>query len=144
NAYNTTVSDLSAGANEFTWTISDASGVCLPTSDEVSINYTDLTIADAGEDQTVCDVTATLSGNIVKPGEAGTWSSTNASVSFGNINDPNTTVNGLTAGAANTLTWTVSDNNGVCADNSDEVIITVDEITLADAGADQDICIDNA
>src|SRR5690606_30803554 len=48
--YNTIVSGLSEGVNEFTWTITDASGVCPPTSDVVAINFTDLTIADAGAD----------------------------------------------------------------------------------------------
>src|SRR5690606_33102936 len=121
----------------------DASGVCFPSSDVVAINFTDLTIADAGEDQTVCVDEATLSGNTLNAGETGTWSSTNPAVVFANINSPTTTVSGLAIGA-NILTWTVSDDNGICASNSDEVIITVDEITIADAGVDQDICIDNA
>src|SRR5690606_24609639 len=138
----TTVSGLSEGVNEFTWTITDASGVCPPTSDIVAINFTDLTIADAGDDQTICLDNATLAGNTLKAGETGTWSSTNPAIIFADVNSPTTTLSGLAVGA-NTLTWTVTDNNGVCTSNSDEVIITVDEITVANAGPDQDICIDN-
>src|SRR5690606_14300071 len=115
--YNTTVSGLSEGINEFTWTITDASGVCPPTSDVVAINFTDLTIADAGEDQTICLDNATLSGNTLKAGETGIWSSTNPAVVFADVNSPTTTVSGLVIGA-NTLTWTVTDNNGVCTSNS--------------------------
>src|SRR5690606_40477 len=63
--------------------------------------------------------------------------------SFANANLPGTAVTGLTVGT-NTFVWTISDNNGICSPNSDTVSIIVEEITVANAGADQNVCVDNA
>ncbi len=79
------------------------------------------TTAVAGPDQNLCANSATLAANSPVTG-TGTWSVVNGSGTFTNANDPNTTVNGLSAGT-NTFRWTLL--NGACSDSQDDVVINV-------------------
>ena len=136
NSPNTTVSNLSAGANIFRWTISN--GTCPITSDEVTITSDELpTTANAGVDQTVCGATVTLNANTAITG-TGTWTVLSGTGVLTNPNDPLTTISNLSAGA-NIFRWTIS--NGTCTSTSDEVTITSDELpTSSIAGTNQTIC----
>ncbi|MEA3426893.1 MAG: gliding motility-associated C-terminal domain-containing protein, partial [Bacteroidota bacterium] len=100
-------------------------------SNTVTINVVQaVTPANAGTDQQLCNVTsATLNGNTPSSG-TGTWSfvSGPSAVSFTNPNDPNTTINGLTAGTYQ-LAWTISNN--ICSASQDVVQITVYPPTVA-------------
>ena len=82
--------------------------------------------ANAGPDQSVCISTATLAANAPTVG-TGTWSvvTSNCGITvanLGNVNTPNTTLNGLTAGCSVTLRWTIT--SGTCTPSFDDVIIT--------------------
>jgi gliding motility-associated-like protein len=101
-------------------------------SNTVTINVVQaVTIADAGSDQQLCNVTAaTLAANTPTSG-TGTWTATGtnpSAVTFTNPNDPATNINGLTAGTF-TFFWTIS--NAVCSESKDSVQIIVYPPTLA-------------
>jgi len=139
SAPNTTVSSLVAGTYVFQWTISN--GTCPSTHDEVTITVTDIpTVATAGPDQLLCNVTsATLAGNTATSG-TGVWTlvSSSPGVTISNPGQPNSQVTGLTTGV-HIFQWEIG--NGVCPSTHDQVQITVYEpATVADAGPDQTIC----
>jgi gliding motility-associated-like protein len=134
NAPNATVSGLaSAGNYSFVWTITN--GTCI-SRDTVVITLNQNVVANAGIDQTLCNVnTATLNGNAAAPG-VGTWTTT-SSASIVSPSSPNSVVNGLTTGTY-TFVWTIV--NGACT-TSDTVLITIDSLITANAGVDQSVCV---
>ncbi len=91
----------------------------------------EVTPADAGSDQLLCNVTAaTLNGNTPVSG-TGVWtllSGAPSAVSFTNAADPNSTVNGLTFGTYR-FVWTIS--NALCASSTDTVEIRIIPPTTA-------------
>ncbi|MFT7085816.1 MAG: gliding motility-associated-like protein [Vicingaceae bacterium] len=94
------------------------------------------TVANAGEDQSICDIDlAVLSANSPING-SGTWSVLSGSGSFNNLNNPNTTVTGITQGL-NQYTWSIV--NGVCPIGVDTVIVSKANNPIVDAGPDQTI-----
>ncbi|MCP4365317.1 MAG: hypothetical protein GY800_08485, partial [Planctomycetes bacterium] len=135
--FDTDVTVLGAGTNTLRWTITQ--GGCT-SSDDVDIVNNVPTTADAGPDQSVCNIaTATLAGNNPVIG-VGQWSVVSGTATF---TDPllfNTDVTSLGSGA-NVLKWTVTH---LSCNNSDEVTITNNTPTTADAGSDQTLCADNA
>ncbi len=112
-------------------------------SNTVSINVMQaVTIANAGIDQQLCNVSSvTLAANTPSSG-TGKWTalpSNPTSVSFTNNADPNTTVNGLTTGTYQFI-WTIS--NALCADSKDTVQITVYPPTIPGSlSADAFVCV---
>ncbi|MBS1927538.1 MAG: PKD domain-containing protein [Chitinophagaceae bacterium] len=136
---NTTVSSLITGTYVFRWTISN--GICAASQDDVSITVTATpTIANAGPDQSLCNVNAiTLAGNTASTG-TGTWSliSGPPGASISSPNQANSQVTGLTFGTY-ILKWEIA--NGVCPSTQDNVQINIYEpATVADAGPNQIIC----
>ncbi|MGQ1946253.1 PKD domain-containing protein [Geofilum sp. OHC36d9] len=130
-----TITDLRRGENVFRWTVSN--GDCFD-YDDVMITNGEVTEADAGPDQKVCDATARLEGN--DPDVAlGQWSVVLGAATFENINDPETRVYNLAAGE-NTLRWTISYSS---SSSFDDVIITNNQPDQARAGYDDAICADN-
>ena len=113
---------LTAGTYSFKWTISNGS-VCTPSEDEINVEILALpTIADAGNDQFLCDVAnTTLEGNTATIG-TGTWTfvSDGTGATITDVNNSQTTVTNLPVGT-HRLRWTIS--NG-CSDYFDEVNIT--------------------
>jgi gliding motility-associated-like protein len=84
-----------------------------------------VTIAQAGTDQTLCNVTnAQLSGNSPVSG-AGVWTMVSgpSAVTIANVGDAGTMVSGLVAGSY-VFRWTIT--NAACSASSDEVTIKVD------------------
>ncbi|MDX2302653.1 MAG: PKD domain-containing protein [Microscillaceae bacterium] len=139
NSPNTTVSNLSSGTNTFVWTI--ANGTCQPSVSSVNINrQIEPSTAIAGSPQTVCANTTTLNANTPQSG-VGTWSVVSGSGNFVDVNDPRTSLSGLSVGD-NVFRWTIS--NGVCPTSSATVTITRNqEPTVANAGSNQNICSPN-
>ncbi|MCW3461912.1 DUF7927 domain-containing protein [Chitinophaga nivalis] len=136
---NTSVSGLVPGTYNFVWSISN--GGCTTTTDTVQIRI-DIppSIAQAGPDQQLCNVTSTtLAGNTPVSGKGG-WrqaSGPNAAV-FADTTLPNTGVSGLAAGTY-TFIWTI--RNGGCTPSADTVLVTVSPTsTQANAGPDQELC----
>jgi len=114
------------GSYQFAWTISANNG-CPSSSSIVTITRNDPpTIANAGNNQTVCGSTAILTGNIPIIG-TGTWSFVSGPPPL-----PNLSVNNTTATVSNMLTpgvyvfrWTIS--NPPCTPSSSDVSITVNQ-----------------
>ncbi|MBP6312502.1 MAG: gliding motility-associated C-terminal domain-containing protein [Flavobacteriales bacterium] len=145
NSQNTAVTGLPVGVHTFRWTVSNGPCANSLTTDDVQIFVYDENnpIADAGPDQDLCTPTTstTLVGSPLIFPASGEWTVSGGTGVFGDANDPNTTVTGLTVGE-NIFTWTVS--NGPCANGT-----TTDDVSIflydqnnpaADAGADQELC----
>lgn len=133
--FNTSVSGLGAGSNQFIWTISN--GTCPATKDTVTIVRVVAQSAFAGLDQSVCGGNGTLSATPASSG-TGVWTLVSGSGNLANPQDPASTVSNLGTGA-NTFRWTIT--NAPCPVASDDVVITnLGNATLAQAGTDQTIC----
>lgn len=130
----TTVSGLSAaGSYNFIWTITN--GACV-SRDTIRITVNANIAANAGADQSVCNVTtATLNGNSAAPG-SGLWTSTTGGTITSNTN-PASGVTGLVLGT-NTFVWTIT--NGTCI-TTDTVNIIVSSLVVSSAGPDQQLCL---
>jgi len=131
NLATTGVSVIPAGENTYTWSI--VNGTCTSTDDVIITNNT-VTTADAGSNVEICTDAVTLAGNTATSG-TGTWTGT------GTIADDNLATTGVSAipAGATTYTWTIV--NGTCT-STDDVIITNNTVTTADAGSDVEICTD--
>ncbi|MFN7930654.1 MAG: choice-of-anchor Q domain-containing protein [Blastocatellia bacterium] len=105
------------------WTISNSP--CTASADDVVITLTsNPTTANAGVDQTLCNVTSvTMAGNAVNTG-TGTWTQVNGpnTATITSPNLPTTTMTGLVAGVY-TFQWTIA--NAPCTASSDQVTITI-------------------
>ncbi|PWA08906.1 DUF7507 domain-containing protein, partial [Flavobacterium laiguense] len=131
------VTALGYGANVFRWTISN--GPCTASTDEVTITrYQTPTTANAGTNQSQCEVTtATLSGNTPTMG-TGNWTLVSGAGAITTPTSPTTEVTALGYGA-NVFRWTIS--NGTCTASTDEMTITRYQTpTTANAGPDQNKC----
>ncbi len=132
--YNTTVTSLGYGENRFRWTITNNS--CISTDDVLITNYMSIE-TDAGPDQTICSGETFLEGNAPAIGY-GEWSVIQGSATFADPSNPLTEVTKLASGD-NILRWSVWQNGWT----SDEVVITNDSPTEANAGLDQTLCVDS-
>lgn len=147
---NTIINGLVAGTYTFRWTITAKSiFLCNGTQDDVTVVVTPA--ANAGADQTFCDVTSIqLKGN---ENSKGTWTLTSTS---GNINDVVITqspsdnyVANATVIPGNTYVFTYTTNTvtnpdgSTCPGSSDSVNVDIFSGASIDpnAGADQTLCI---
>src|SRR5699024_11191379 len=78
----------------------------------------------------------------VQADEVGTWTVISGSGDFQDANDPETLVENLGVGV-NEFAWTITDASNTCAATTDMVRIEViGNLTVADAGENQDVCVD--
>jgi gliding motility-associated-like protein len=129
---------LGAGQNILVWTISSGT-TCAASTASVTITR-DLPPdpSFAGNNETVCGVTSTISANNPTTG-LGTWITVSGLVTISNSLNYNTTVSGLLEGD-NFLIWQIT--NGVCAPTSDTIKIISNILPIANAGADMQVCRD--
>ncbi|MBK9453154.1 MAG: hypothetical protein IPN95_27900 [Bacteroidetes bacterium] len=106
------------------WTITNSP--CAPTFDDVQITLTPSpTIANAGPDQNICGITATLAANSPTVG-TGSWSIVSgAGGSVATPTSPTSTFTGV-AGQVYVLRWTIT--NSPCPTSFDDVQISTDLI----------------
>ncbi len=139
----TTVTALGVGVNIFEWTVDNGPCGAGITTDQVSITLFDLNAppAAAGPDQSFCTPTdnAVMAANLPLAPAVGSWSVSQGTANFADVNDPATAVSGLGVGE-NIFTW--SFNNGVCGFTADEVSLFIFDAgnPPASAGADQAYC----
>ncbi|MFT3737702.1 MAG: PKD domain-containing protein [Breznakibacter sp.] len=133
-SHNATVTGLQQGANIFRWTVTHLG---CTSEDEVTITNGEVTDANAGLDQEVCEFEATLHANNAGVG-VGEWSIVKGFGRFDNNHDPRTTVRDLGVGE-NIFRWTIYYTND---SSSDEVIVFNNTPTTANAGPDRTICSD--
>lgn len=135
NAQNPTVTGLGIGLNQFIWSISSPG--CGTSGDTVKIfRYQNPTQAQAGIDQQICGNQTTMAANPITVG-TGVWSNVSGAGTIVNPTSPTTLITNLGTGQ-NVFRWTST--NGTCPSSSDEVLISVQPITIATAGPDQTIC----
>jgi len=142
--YEPTLAELLSGSITLTLT-STGNGDCLPVSDDITVNFTDAPIVNAGVDANICSNNADISLNGSLIGATfGIWSGGGGSFS------PNTTTLNATytptpaeiSSGSITLTLTSLDN-GTCNAVSDDVTYTFTPSPTANAGVDQDACENN-
>ena len=122
-----TASALPVGVTRFIWEVSN--GVCAKSTDTVFVTRVpDLTAANAGADQTICEGSpVTLVGSTPQAGETVLWENLDNEGTFSSTNTASTDVTGLMVTA--NYRYTVS--NGVCSNSSDEVKVTVQQPATA-------------
>ncbi|MTI20901.1 gliding motility-associated C-terminal domain-containing protein [Fulvivirga sp. RKSG066] len=134
----TNVNGVGFGDAVLKWTAT--TGVC-QTEDEVIISVAPpASLADAGDNQKLCDQTSTTMSATEPANGSGTWSLAAGSATIVDINDSQTEVTDIPLdGSTVILTWTVS--SGVCSSNSDNVEITAQQSPPdIDVGAGQELC----
>jgi gliding motility-associated-like protein len=136
------ITGLTIGLNILEWSIS--SGTCGVSSSTMSIQLDAApTSPSVSVSQTICAVnpTATISGNVPTVG-TGSWSLVSGSGTITSPTSATTTLNNLGVGV-NVFEWVIT--NGVCVAPIATVAITVDPATtIANAGANQTICINSS
>src|SRR5690606_25344453 len=119
------------------WTITSSCGA---TQDDVAIIFEEApSVANAGTDFPPSCGPVNLAGNTPLVG-TGEWTIVSGSGGvLSNPSDPNSVFQG-TGGTTYILEWTIS--NGSCTPSSDQVEVTFDgnTPTIANAGADQNVC----
>jgi type IV secretory pathway TrbL component len=101
-------------------------------------------VANAGADQTVCASlpNVTLAGSVSGAASSGTWS-TSGTGTFDNANSMTAvytpSVEDIAAGTV-TLTLTTNNPSGSCPAVSDNMVVTINGVAVANAGADQTVC----
>ncbi len=133
NSPNTGVTGLTVGANVFTWTVTN--GVCSSVTSNVTVTVEAPSQANAGSDQSLCNVTSASLNAGLSVG-TGVWT-TSSGATITTPSSPTSGVTGLSVGA-NTFTWTVT--NGTCAAATATTTITVSAPGTTSAGPDQGIC----
>lgn len=136
----TTVSNLTQteGVYVFSWTVSNGA-LCPSNTDTVQITVTaDLTVPDAGPDQTICQSgSATLAANVITVG-TGQWSRTSGPA--GIFSDASSPTSAFTPSASGTyvLRWTATN---LSCQFFDEMTLTVNPLpSISNAGAPISIC----
>ncbi|MEN8121876.1 MAG: T9SS type A sorting domain-containing protein [Bacteroidota bacterium] len=119
-AYNSIVTEIGSGENEFQWTI--VNGNCV-NSDIIKLTN-NFVLAVAGEDQLVYTDSAFLSANVPNNGE-GEWIILEGDGIIENNLNNETLVFGFSAGI-NKFNWIIT--NGNCSDQ-DELVVTYDKKT---------------
>jgi len=137
--YNTAVTNLEEGVNEFVWQIQNQA--CPASTDTVFItNYMEPSLADAGSNERVCGNSFVLNGNSPDSG-IGFWT-TSGSAIISDATSDNTVATNLSEGV-NIFTWTIS--SGVCLPQEDIILIMSDEdVGTAITGSDKITCEDES
>ena len=141
--YTPTVAEINSGTVTLTLTTNDPAGPCNAVSDQVVIFFDDAATVNAGPDKSVCAnaPSVTLGGSIGGSADNATWSG-----GSGTYNPNNATLNAVYTPSATeitngsvTLTLTTNDPIGLCGPVSDQMIITINPLPVANAGTDRSI-----
>ena len=128
--YTPTAAEIAGGSLTLTLTTDDPAGPCIALSDDVTFTFESPASADANVDGVVCsDAAYTLNGSFAGTASSASWAS-NGTGSFDDVNLLSATytpsAGDLAAGFV-TLTLTTDDPVGVCAPESDDMILTINE-----------------
>jgi gliding motility-associated-like protein len=140
NQGNATVTNLIEGDYTFIWSITNGLG-CNINTDTVNIYVYDQPVSNAGADTSLCNTyIMDMRANIPAGSATGVWSYLTPAPSnpvFANSSDPFTNISGLIEGNY-TFIWTVS--NGSCTPVTSPITVSVYDLPVANAGADQNLC----
>jgi len=119
-------------------------GDCDAVSDTMRVNIYPAGVADAGPDQTVCanNANVQLNGSVSGGAVDGVW----ATSGTGTFSPDNTELDAIYIPSANdiaagTVTLTLEANS--CNFAVDDMVVTITPAPVADAGDDQEVCINN-
>lgn len=130
---NSNVTSNGYGLKGLIWT---EDNVACADKDTVWINFLEAPIAQAGNNQTVCDTLTQL--NASPSVGTGSWFSNNPNISFSNPQDQASTVS-INAGAYGTYEVVWYESNEMCSD-ADTVTINFLEQPVAQAGNNDTVC----
>jgi hypothetical protein len=142
--YTPSGAEIAAGSVTFSLVTNDPAGPCPAMSDAITITINPAATVSAGADQRVCASSprVQLAGTVGGGASSGTWSG-----GAGNFNptasSPTATYTPTAAEIAAggvTLTLTTNDPAGPCPALNDQMRITIDPITIVNAGPDQTVC----
>jgi len=142
--YSPTAIEIASGSLKLYLTTS-GNGTCNSEVDSLTITFTPAPIANAGEDQTVCanDVDVNLNGNVIGA-TGGQWTGGNGTYNPSAI-VPNPlytpSADEISAGLV-TLTFSTT-GNGNCNPESDDILITITDAPVVNAGNDLEYCSNN-
>lgn len=131
------------GTVTLTLTTNDPDGPCSAVSDTRTIQVNPAPGVNAGADQEICaGSTVTLNGNITSPASSASWSGGGGSFDPGpsDLHAIYTPSSAEVLAGTVTLTLTTDDPDGPCGAVSDQVVITIRPLAVAQAGPDQPIC----
>lgn len=134
------ITNLGIGSNKFIWTITN--GTCPPRRDTTEIFIFAQPLAQAGDSQVVCAVSAQLNANNplqIQATAQGSWTQV-AGPSTSIFTNPtlfNTSVNNLISGVY-IFRWKIT--NGNCSTDSSDVKIYISQPPLATVPADFSVC----
>lgn len=144
--YSPSATDISTGSVVLVMT-STGNGSCNAVSDTMVVIITPPPAAFAGNDTSMCaNSTLQLAGIITGGIGTGAWTSSGTGVFSPSGNDLNAV---YTPSSADTLSGSVtltltSTNNGGCIAASDDILVTITDAPVANAGTDQTVCANNA
>ncbi|MFN8238178.1 MAG: gliding motility-associated C-terminal domain-containing protein [Chitinophagales bacterium] len=140
NTPNATMINAVTGVYTLKWTVSN--GTCSSSDIKRIDNYAPPTISNAGRDQTVCFGKTVLQANTPLNG-IGKWVQVSGpkNLTIASVNNPVTEVSGLDMDGTYQLVWTII-NGAVCPASRDTVQLIVSALspTVSNAGADQNLC----
>ena len=133
NSATSTITGVPVGSSAtLRWTVTN--GICTSSDNVILTNA--MTTANAGSDIIQCGTgTFTMAANNPSVG-TGVWTVVSGTASILSTSY-NTTITGVPSGTNATLRWTVT--NGSCS-SSDDIILTHNAITIANAGVDKNQC----
>ncbi|KAF2326440.1 PKD domain-containing protein [Flavobacterium ginsenosidimutans] len=142
----TTLSNINVlGTYVLTWTVTNGSftspSSCAPTSDQVSITFNDVppSIADAGPDQELCNLTSATMNAVTVTSGVGTWTQVSGpnTANIASLNNENSLIFGLIPGVYE-FKWTVTTAASTSCISEDTVVVTIyANPSTADAGPNQ-------
>jgi gliding motility-associated-like protein len=141
--YTLNESETGNAAIALRFTTIDPIGPCPAVSDQMIVFIDQIPTVNAGADQTICNgSSANLAGSFSGSATSATWSG-----GTGTYSPNNTSLNPVyTPSAAEIsigsviLTLTTNDPAGPCSSVNDQVILSINPLAIASAGADQTIC----
>ena len=142
--YTPSAAEIAAGTVTLTLTSNDPAGPCAAVSDQMVITINPAATANAGADQRVCASApqVQLAGAVGGGASSGTWSGGAGSFSprATALNATYTPSAAEIAAGQVTLTLTTNDPTGPCPAVGDQMVITIDRVTVVNAGPDQTVC----
>jgi hypothetical protein len=143
--YTPSAEDIGNGTVTLTLTTNDPDGSCGAASDEMVLGFLPAATVAAGSDLSVCAIPAPvldLAGSFGGGASGVTWT-TSGTGAFDDASDPKTTytpsAEDIATGSV-VLTLTTDDPDGPCGEVSDELLVTIHPVAVADAGDDQEGC----
>jgi gliding motility-associated-like protein len=142
--YTPTAAEIAAGSVTFTLT-STGTLYCAAVTDQITINFTDAPIVDAGADLQICaNNSAVQLTGIVNNASGGTWTGGSGTYSpSANVLSPVYTPTSMEITSGGMDLYLTSTGNGNCIAVRDTVHVTFTPAPTVNAGADLNVCYNN-